>query len=203
MTAEGFHDLLQGKENEDPSFLPQGFGILAKGWMPRRLGVGTVDLNWIRSGRHLPEDFDFAIWNAAPPDQQCPCLLGGATLTLVNLCRKDAPGASFDTEGNTVLRINLPRHLPFLLVRGLEGELTPIAMDLDTVSLDPEQASVVLVWRCVLPFEAGIETLEARMMDEKDKARFTDLDAWLDQELDRYRAEQEAAAAAAEGVVHG
>ena len=43
----------------------------------RRKLVGTIDGAFINGEAWLPADFDFNIWNAAPPDQQTEFLEGG------------------------------------------------------------------------------------------------------------------------------
>jgi hypothetical protein len=78
-----------------------------------------------------------------------------------------------------VLSLELPGHQPLLMVRYLAGEMVPTAMDLDTVHLDPEQASLVLVWRCVLPLKPGIRVLEALLLDREGLAQARALREWL------------------------
>jgi hypothetical protein len=172
VTVRRFLRALADRDPDHPAYQPQGFGILAKAWAPRRRHLGTVDAAWVQGGRPLPEDFAFAYWNAAPPDQQVPHLEGDETLILTNLCAPDAPGAARDAQGHTILRLDLPGHLPFLLAREEEGALVPTPMALDTVSLDVEQARLVLVWRGALALEPAIRVLEARMLDRDEKRRW-------------------------------
>jgi len=134
-----------------------------------------VDEAFIKSGRHLPEDFDFAYWNGAPLDQQTPFLKGDEVFSLVNLCPPGTPGACLDNEGNTLLRLTLPGHQPLLMVRYAEGDIVPTALELDTVIVNPDDASLVLVWRCALPLEPRIRKAEAMMLDREEMAQLTAL----------------------------
>lgn len=172
VTARRFLRCLRGKPLDHPAYRPRGLGILDMAWTPRRHLAGTVDQAWAESGRLLPGDFDFAIWNGAPPDQQPPGLLGDEVLELTNLCPPDTPGLE-QGPGGSVLRLELPGHLPYVLVHYAEGSLAPVPLDLDTLQLDPERRSLVLVWRAVLPLEPEVSQLEARMVRREDKA------AWL------------------------
>lgn len=176
-TARQFLKALKGKltARDSEELQPQGFGILAKSWSPRASLLGTVDETFIKSGKHLPEDFDFAYWNGAPVDQQTAFLKGNEVFSLINLCSPNAPGACRDAQGNTVLHLALPGHRPLLLVRYEEGEIVPTSLELDTVILNPDDASLVLVWRCVLPLQPLIRKAEAMMLDREQMAQLTAL----------------------------
>ena len=180
-TARHFLRALRGKLQPEDALAcqPQGFGIVPKAWSPRSKLLGTVNEAFVNSDQGLPEDFDFAYWNGAPKDQQVPAMKGNEVLILTNLCPPNAPGACLDSEGNTVLRLALPGHQPFLLVRYEEGKMVPTALELDTVNVDLEKASLVLVWRCVLPMKPGIRVVEARMMDRAEKQQLANLETWL------------------------
>lgn len=169
-TPGHFFRSLQGKGLDDPAFRPQGLGALGKGWSPRRRLAGTADDAWIQSGRPIPEDFDFAIWNGAPLDQQVPYLRGDETLRLTNLCPAGTPGAITDEMGNSVLQLELPGHQPYVLAGTPRGLKVPVLLDLDTLHLDPDRGSLVLVWRTALPAESGISSLEACMLSRDLKA---------------------------------
>jgi hypothetical protein len=121
-TARHFWRSLQGKGLYDPAFLPQGLGVLAKGWMPRRKLAGTIDDAWIQSGRPIPADFDFAIWNGAPLDQQVPYLQGDEIIKLTNLCPPGTPGVKCDEHGNGVFQFELPGHQPYVVASHQDGD---------------------------------------------------------------------------------
>lgn len=172
VTAAAFLQALRGQEPDHPAFSPQGLGLLAKGWVPRRYLVGTVDEAWVKSGKPLPDDFAFAIWNGAPLDQQVPHLSGDESIECTNLCPPDLPGARRDAMGNTVLRLDLPGHLPYLLAHPQAGPGIPFPLALDTVNLDLEQRTLVLIWRLVLPEDPPWRLGELRMVHRDQKAEW-------------------------------
>lgn len=153
------------------AFEPAGFGPRAKAHPDRGPLVGTIDQAFVDGGAALPADFDFAFWNAAPPDQQTDFLQGDETFELVNLCAPDAPGARSDAQGNTSLRLTLPGHECFLLCRQRDGVLYRHPMALDTVLIEPEHRSVTLVWRAVLPVAPALRACEARMWTHAERDR--------------------------------
>ncbi|MBJ7310784.1 DUF2169 domain-containing protein [Rugamonas sp. CCM 8940] len=165
-------DAAQGKPS---AFQPAGFGIRAGSHPIRRALAGTVDQTFINGDDALPTDFDFAFWNAAPPDQQTDFLHGNETLELINLCAADTPGATPDRDGNTTLRLKLPGHECFVLGRQKSGTLFRQALALDTVLLEPEERTLTLVWRGILPKDADapLRCCEARMHghEERDLAQ--------------------------------
>jgi len=153
-----------------------GFGIRVKGHPDRAPLIGTVDEEFIASGRCLPQDFDFAIWNAAPPDQQIEYPSGGEIVELINLFPADAPGASIDAHGNTVVRFALPSHLAFARVRLEDGACFRLPMHVDTVLIDTDRRQLSMIWRRIVGkvqdapvrvLEAGVLSVEQRR--ERDR----------------------------------
>ena len=166
LTAECFKQCLNGTLTEErAASLPAGFGIRPKAHPVRAKMMGTIDEAFIDGDAWLPEDFDFAIWNAAPPDQQTDYLEGGETLLLTNLCACDAPGASVDGHGNTRLRLELPRQECFVLARLDSGGLFTHPLHIDTLIIEPETQCVSLVWRAVLAIdeETPVRAVEVRL----------------------------------------
>jgi len=153
-TAVQFWQGAGGKELPAPA----GLAVIGRGWLPRRALAGSIaakdqwDADEIPT---LPEDFDFAYWNSTPPDQQCPHLAGLEQFTLTNLCRHDHPSARIDPRGNTVLRFALPQQVLCLLLADKNDQLLVWRLAIDTVLIDPEAASVELVWRAIVPADAG------------------------------------------------
>jgi len=144
--------------------LVAGLGIRPKGHPDRARLAGTIDQAFIDSEAWLPEDFDFAVWNAAWPDQQTDHLQGDEVIELTNLCAPGAPGAQRDRRGNTRLRLTLPGDLPFLLVRYQEGQIGELAAHLDTLLIEPEERRLSCVWRATLAREPEVRVLEARLL---------------------------------------
>jgi hypothetical protein len=160
------------------NYMPRGLGVITRAWQSRLPQAGTYDQSWL-DHRHpyLPTDFNFSYWNAAPIDQQVvPHLTGNETITLTNLCPADTLGTTQDSAGNTLLKLRLPGHLPFVLVRFEEGPIGELAAKLDTVTidttLDPDnldkKTSVVCVWRATLATQPAVRVLEARMIAARD-----------------------------------
>ena len=149
----------------DKHYAPQGLGVRPKSHPARRKLGGTIDAAFIENNKPLPDDFDFAVWNAAPPDQQCDFLHGGEVIELTNLCAPGTPGAKCDVAGNTVLTLTLPAHVCFSLVRLDSGEMFIHPLVLDTLIVEPDARTLTLVWRTVLAHdpELPIRALEARM----------------------------------------
>lgn len=137
---------------------PQGYGPLCRTWQPRLMLAGTYDAEW-QAGRwpNLPDDFDFAYWNCAHPDLQVPFLNGNEEIQLQNLT----------PEGK--LKVILPGHVPFVLVRYEEGEIKEAKANLDTVFIEPDAKQVSLVWRSTILSEPEVRVTEARMILRQDK----------------------------------
>ena len=144
--------------------LVAGLGIRPKGHPERARLVGTVDAAFIRGDTALPADFDFTVWNAAWPDQRVDALQGDEIIELHNLCAAHTPGVRRDAEGNTLLRLSLPGHLPFVLVRFEHGAIGELAARLDTVLIEPEQRQLTCVWRATIGQQPEVRVLEARML---------------------------------------
>ncbi|MBV6320916.1 DUF2169 domain-containing protein [Duganella violaceipulchra] len=178
LCAWKFWQALRGSPNDaardNPSALqPAGFGIRPGSHPARRAFAGTVDQTFLKGDDALPADFDFAFWNAAPPDQQTDFLHGNETFELINLCAPDTPGATLDRDGNTTLRLKLSGHECFVLVRQEDGTLFRQALALDTVLLEPEERLLTLVWRGILPKDADVplRRCEARMHSHEERDR--------------------------------
>ncbi len=117
-----------------------GLGPLRRGWRPRVDKVGSYDAAW-RKERWpwVPADFDFAHFNAAPEDMQVPYLRGDEVLRFEHL---------HPTE--PVFRSALPG----LRVRCLVGLVASaggpphdVPMAIDTLWIDMEAQTLVLLWR--------------------------------------------------------
>jgi hypothetical protein len=176
VTAQAWIDTLQGQPS--PALRPAGFGVVGKAWSPRRALAGTYDEQWLAE-RHpgLPDDFQFSYWNGAPEEMQTPHLKGDEAILLTNLLPAGAPGTESDAEGNTLLRIQLPGHLPMGWAY-TDQALKFAALLLDTLSIDLSDATkpaVTLVWRATFLRVAGIRRFEARFIERSDINRVSAL----------------------------
>lgn len=115
---------------------PQGFGPIARHWLPRRTFAGTYDAQWLESRAPLwPPDLDDRFFCAAS-DGLCavPHLRGGEPVRLVGV----SPDGPIDFALPTIrLRCKLDFH-----ARSVRR-----AMVLDAVVLEPDDGSFTLVWR--------------------------------------------------------
>lgn len=170
--------------NGEPLPAPAGMGPVGRVWLPRRALVGHIeDREQWQPGDipRLPPDFDFAYWNGAPLDQQCPYPSGRERITLANLCRADEPAARIDRDGNVMLRVELPRQAMFVLAINRANELTMLPLVLDTVTIAPEARRLDLVWRGCLPADG--DKIESRLMhitqaDQLERLRQVEQHQW-------------------------
>lgn len=130
---------------EDPTALirsvsdrppPCGFGPVPRTFQPRLAFAGTYDATWVERRAPLwPEDFDERFFQAAPPPLQIwPRLRGGEPIVLEGM----------SPDGTIACSVPAQR----LLARcewGRRHERS--AMNLDTVSIEPDVQRIVLVWR--------------------------------------------------------
>jgi hypothetical protein len=159
---------------------PAGMGIVGRGWLPRRALAGTFEDKavWEKDDvPRLPIDFDFAWYNCAPRDQQCPYLGGLEKFSLMNLCSPDHPSGTVDAKGNTVLQFLLPRDQLFLLAADGSNKIWFERMVIDTVMIAPDENRVDLVWRVLLA--TGVDFQVARMMQIHEAAQVARLDELL------------------------
>jgi hypothetical protein len=169
VTSHHFELARRGKlTNKVAAKLLAGFGVRPKGHPERARLVGTIDPTFIASEAWLPEDFDFAVWNAAWPDQQTDYLQGNEIIELTNLCATDAPAAKQDAQGNTRLRLELPGDLPFILVRYAKGQIGELNTQLDTLIIEPQAQRLSCVWRATLAQEPKVRVLEARLLKKHE-----------------------------------
>ncbi|WP_158745591.1 DUF2169 domain-containing protein, partial [Acidisphaera sp. L21] len=115
---------------------PAGFGPLGSTWQTRISRAGTYDNRWLEQRwPWFPTDFDWAFFNAAPPDQQFPHFRGDEELWFENLHPK-----------HPRLRCQLPGVVARIFVERPES-FDDVAARLDTIWVDPASERLVLVWR--------------------------------------------------------
>ena len=136
---------------------PAGFGPLDRNWMQRTSKMGSYDDGWLANRwPDFPEDFDWAYFNAAPADQQLPYLRGDE---------------SWFIEGMHPEQARYESHLPALrprcfIHRNDNDRIEEIALNLDTVFIDMDARTLVVVWR-------GLASVATRRYDEIDRALLT------------------------------
>jgi hypothetical protein len=187
ITLAQFKQCLRGKlKDTAASKLVAGLGVRAKGHPERRKLGGTIDQAFIDGTDWLPQDFDFAVWNAAQPDQQCAFLQNDETITLTNLCTPSTPGASVDARGHTHLKLTLLQHECFALIRMDSGDMGIQPLEIDTVIIEPDSQTLTLVWRLILMKKgaAPIRVTEARMRTHDDRRQLNEDMACMQQVID-------------------
>ena len=132
---------------------PEGFGPIAKHWLPRRELCGTADEAW-KENRWpmLPEDFDADYFNGAPYDLIHPGFFNGDEE--VNLRGMDASGD---------IMFRLPEYKIDLFVADIDDYRIHVAMNLDTVHIDVPQRLAYLVWRGTFLKQEALAHVETRM----------------------------------------
>lgn len=142
--------------NDQPP--PAGFGPIAPSWEPRRSFVGTYDEAWrTRRAPYLPADFSPRFFNTAPPDLVCKGYLrGGEPVEVLN-------------ASPTPLKFRLPL-CHFDAQVHLAGRIERPELHLETVSIEPDELRVTLLWRAAVPCDKRalrVERvrLEARQID--------------------------------------
>lgn len=126
-------------------YRPMSFGPVGRGWEPRYKLAGTYDDAWLENVfPFLPADFDERYFQCAPEDQQTDYLVGGETVTLVNLT----------PDGRREFRVPQVRvPVNFLYAGGGREDRTAIA---DTLHIEPDLERFAIVWRAHLPLKRNM-----------------------------------------------
>jgi hypothetical protein len=170
ITLAQFKQCLRGKlSNAVASKLVAGLGVRAKGHPERRKLGGTIDQAFIDGTDWLPQDFDFAVWNAAQPDQQCAFLQNDETIELTNLCAQGTPGATLDARGHTHLRLTLLGDQATVLMRMVNGTMFFHPLKIDTLIIEPDSHNVSIVWRTVVAKDPNIRAMNLRLHTEFER----------------------------------
>lgn len=130
--------------------LPQGFGPLARGWMPRRRFSGRFDSKWQAEQAPLwPTDTDAQFFSAAAPGMFCtPHLVGGEEVSLLGL----------HSEGP--LRFRLPSYMLVSKLR-FAGYTLRQLLRLEAIMFELHQSSLTMIWRANLPLRQSLLALRA------------------------------------------
>ncbi len=131
-------------------YMPQGYGPVARNWQTRSQYVGTYDEHWMDHIRpFLPADFDPRYHQSAAPDQQIPYPNGGETVTLTHLT----------PDGHLQFHLPTLREVIHLTpVRGPRITLQPVV---DTLTIDPQAATLTLVARAHHPLRHSLHDITA------------------------------------------
>jgi hypothetical protein len=135
------------------AYAPEGFGPVGRSWLPRRQRAGTLDDRWLAERWPvMPDDFDDAYWNCAPPGLTAPGYLRGDEAVHV-----------WGVHPDGALRFALPGHYVYALFRYEDGVMRPYPMMLDTVTVDVDLGELAMVWRLTAPLAPAVRVMELRM----------------------------------------
>ena len=190
---------------------PAGFGPLPLEWPQRMSKAGSYKGDYEKERwPNYAKDMDWTLMNAAPEDQQVEYLNGDEALTLKNLNARHA----VLTTKLPGLRARCLRHDHPERTTGVEWSEVPLRTD--TLWIDADAGTLVLVWRGVTQVSAvnapevdalvfAVEPLDAPLAEETLREALAERPAepeepsppLIDPETEAAVAEAEAAAAAA------
>jgi hypothetical protein len=131
---------------------PAGFGFIAPNWQPRVAYAGTYDKVWNDSRKPLlPTDFDIRFFNAASQG-----LITGQPL------RGDEEVVTIGATPEGRLAFHLPGLPPPVCTVVLRGSgAIPVQTALDTVVIDAEQRTALIMWRGFVPLRVGCHDVQS------------------------------------------
>lgn len=144
---------------------PAGFAPIPRDWPQRARLLGSYSRRWKRERwPWFPEDFDFAYYNAAPPELQVDGYLRGDEPVRLENLHPEHPVYESALPGLRV-RCFVQERAPDSPSSGAriagDGSFREVPLDLDTLWLDPEAEQLILVWR-------GVTDVRSEDCDEID-----------------------------------
>lgn len=138
--TESFHDRVTSPNG---AYRPLAFGPIGRHWDPRRKHAGNYGASWrAEAFPFLPDDFDEAFFQAAPPDQQIAFPRGGEAVALHHL-----------VPDRALVQLELPA--PNLAVKVLfsSRRAEELATVVDTLFIEPEAGLLTYVYRASAPLD--------------------------------------------------
>jgi hypothetical protein len=159
---------LPNLEPDDEAIIPC-FGPISPQWRSRRRLLDEASTFWAYGVARAPRDgappigaapprFDFAFFNAAPPDQQLDLLRAGAPVVLDNL---DPEHPRLETR-LPVMRPQVFRVPPPEISRGRVEE---IILRCDSLWIDTDRRVLTLTWRGLTDIAGGIARVGTLVVD--------------------------------------
>ncbi|APR84586.1 Uracil-DNA glycosylase, family 4 [Minicystis rosea] len=141
------------------------FGPISPQWRSRRRVLDEASMFWAYGVARAPREdappigpapprFDFAFFNAAPPDQQIDLLRAGAPIVLDHL-HPDHPR----------LEARVPAMRPQVFRVPPQGRVEEIILRCDTLWIDTDRSVVVLTWRGLAEAPNGADGVGTLVMD--------------------------------------
>lgn len=126
-----------------------GFGAIPSYWKPRIDYAGTYDQDWEENRFPLlPPDVSPRCFQSAPEDQQLDGLIGGETVTLVNL-----------TANRSRWSFDLPR-ISFGFITVIEDSVLEHKGTLQTVIVEPDEPRLIMVWQTAVDCDSADVSVE-------------------------------------------
>lgn len=136
---------------------PEGYGPTGRAWSPRIEKAGVFDDEWLSTRwPDIPDNFDFAHYNAAHPSLIAPAYLKG-----------DEPISLDGFYPGEPLQTRLPNYFVFSRVRLQDGRIVVAPMYLDTLHFDTEKNTASLTWRSRIPARVNARVLETCLRTDK------------------------------------
>ncbi|WP_167084457.1 DUF2169 family type VI secretion system accessory protein [Massilia frigida] len=135
------------------AYAPMGFGPLGRNWSQRLKYAGTYDEAWQKNVfPFLPHDFDERYFQSAPEDQQLDALIGGETVTLLNLTLPAlTPSGRLD--------FTLPSLSLDVTFNPKDGASQTLPARADTLLLEPDRQRFSVTWRVAKPLRRAIDEI--------------------------------------------
>lgn len=134
-------DALVTSSRDTPA--PACFAPIAPDWKSRARRLGSFSSRWLeRRWPYLPEDFDYAFFNAAPEELQIPFPRGDESFSIRGVMPRGG-----------VLSGSLPGILPRLFAHlntTAAGSFVEVPLQIDTVWFDSDAMKLVIVWRALM-----------------------------------------------------
>jgi hypothetical protein len=141
---------------------PVGFGFTSPSFQPRAAHGGTYDQRWLETrSPFLPADFDARYFNAAPPALIArQRLVGNEPVVLRHVASR--PVLSFALAGTfrPTCRVHLGRSTTVML-----------ALELDTIIVNTDDALVLMLWRAAIDLRHGPLDVRALQLTVEGLAR--------------------------------
>ncbi len=131
---------------------PAGFGFIAPNWQPRLAYAGTYDKIWNDSRKPLlPIDFDIRFFNAASQGLiTSQPLRGDEEVVTIGCHARGAP---------CLPPAGLPAPACTVVLRG-SGAI-PVQTALDTLVIDAEERTCLVMWRGFIPLRVGCHDVQS------------------------------------------
>lgn len=157
-STEDFHERVTAPNG---AYAPLALGPLGRHWDPRRRHAGTYDDAWRQDvAPFLPDDFDEAFHQSAPPDQQIDFPRGGELVALRHL-----------VPGRPLVTFELPSSSLLVKILHASHRVTELEAVVDTVFIEPDAGLFTLVHRASLPLDRrglfGIKLVAAGKVCER------------------------------------